>query len=462
MRRELYFFTAALLYVSGNLTAGYVFTCIHESIRTAAAVIFIASTVDIALIFLIRKKIPWIILSIFPFLGASGAAAHEFFRPGPGTSSLSESRSMTLGGIISDGGLSSSGRPFLEVEIGNEGTIIYNIPPGLQWMPGDTVRAVGVRCSRVENFTPDFDYRRWMERQGVFYTCFFRNNSRLDIRPCSSPPLRLVPARLRKKFSSAVDRAMPSDGMAETRAVVKALAYGYQDEIPPEIEETFRQSGAIHLLALSGMHLGLLYGLLTQLLAFAGNSPAARRVRSVIIILALWAFTVFTGCGVSILRAAVMFSIYEAGALIGRSRSGIDSMSLSAIIITLADPDAPSGLSFQLSYAAMTAIFLIYPHLRAIVPTRRKVVGSIADVCAMTVACQVTTAPIIFLHFGTFAFFSLLANLLCTPIVSVSMALIPFVFVAPCLGDGAADTVASMLRTVIKIFIDINAVISHL
>ena len=60
MRRELYFFTAALLYVSGNLTAGYVFTCIHESIRTAA-VIFMASTVDIALIFLIRKKIPWII-----------------------------------------------------------------------------------------------------------------------------------------------------------------------------------------------------------------------------------------------------------------------------------------------------------------------------------------------------------------------------------------------------------------
>ena len=157
-----------------------------------------------------------------------------------------------------------------------------------------------------------------------------------------------------------------------------------------------------------------------------------------------------------------MFSIYEAGALIGRSRSGIDSMSLSAIIITLADPDAPSGLSFQLSYAAMTAIFLIYPHLRAIVPTRRKVVGSIVDVCAMTVACQVTTAPIIFLHFGTFAFFSLLANLLCTPIVSISMALIPTVFIAPWLGDGAVDTVASVLRTVIKIFIDINAVISHL
>ena len=329
-------------------------------------------------------------------------------------------------------------------------------------MPGDTVLAAGVGCSRVENFTPDFDYRRWMERQGIFYTCFFRNNSRLEIRPCASPPLRFLPARMRERFSSAVDRAMPSEEMAETRAVVKALAYGYQDEIPSETEETFRQSGAIHLLALSGMHLGLLYGVLTHLLAFAGNSPAVRRTRSVLIILVLWAFTIFTGCGVSILRAAVMFSIYEAGALLGRARSGVDSMALSAIIITVADPDAPSGLSFQLSYAAMTAIFLIYPHLRAIVPTRGKVLGNIVDVCAMTVACQITTAPIIYLHFGTFAFFSLLANLLCTPLVSIAMALIPAALAAPWLGEGAAAAAAGVLSAVIKIFIDINDVISHL
>ena len=265
MRRELYLLAAALLFVSGNLTAGYILSCTAGSIRTAAALIFLTCIADIALIFLIKRRIPWIVLTAFPLLGASGAAAHEFFRPGPGTSSLSASRSMTVEGIISDGGLSSSGRPFLEVELEGESTIIYNIPPEVQWMPGDTVLAAGVGCSRVENFTPDFDYRRWMERQGVFYTCFFRNNSRLEIRSCASPPLRFLPARMRERFSSAVDRVMPSEEMAETRAVVKALAYGYQDEIPSETEETFRQSGAIHLLALSGMHLGLLYGVLTHL-----------------------------------------------------------------------------------------------------------------------------------------------------------------------------------------------------
>lgn len=461
MRRELYLFAAALLFISGNLTAGYIFSCSSDSSRTAA-VIFLASLLDIALIFLIKRRLPGIILAVFPLLGAAGTAAHEFFRPGPGTSSLGMSRSMTVEGVISDGGLSSSGRPFLEVELEGENTIIYNIPPEVQWMPGDTVRASGVGCSRIENFTPGFDYRRWMERRGIFHTCFFRHNSRLDIRPCSSPPLRFVPARMRKKFSTAVDRAMPQEEMAETRAIVKALAYGYQDEIPAETVENFRQSGAIHLLALSGMHLGLLYGMLTYLLAFAGNSPTIRRIRSLLTIAALWAFTVFTGCGVSILRAAVMFSIYEAGAVFGRERSGTESMALSAIIITIADPDAPSGLSFQLSYAAMTAIFLIYPHLRAIVPVRTRISGNIIDICAMTVACQITTAPVIFLHFKTFAFFSLLANLLCTPLISVAMILIPAVFAAPWLGEGTAAAAAAVLKTVIKIFIDINTVISHL
>lgn len=461
MRRELYLFAAALLFISGNLTAGYIFSCSSDSSRTAA-VIFLASLLDIALIFLIKRRLPGIILAVFPLLGAAGTAAHEFFRPGPGTSSLGMSRSMTVEGVISDGGLSSSGRPFLEVELEGENTIIYNIPPEVQWMPGDTVRASGVGCSRIENFTPGFDFRRWMERRGIFHTCFFRHNSRLDIRPCSSPPLRFVPARMRKKFSTAVDRAMPQEEMAETRAIVKALAYGYQDEIPAETVENFRQSGAIHLLALSGMHLGLLYGMLTYLLAFAGNSPTVRRIRSLLTIAALWAFTVFTGCGVSILRAAVMFSIYEAGAAFGRERSGTESMALSAIIITIADPDAPSGLSFQLSYAAMTAIFLIYPHLRAIVPVRTRISGNIIDICAMTVACQITTAPVIFLHFKTFAFFSLLANLLCTPLISVAMILIPAVFAAPWLGEGTAAAAAAVLKTVIKIFIDINTVISHL
>lgn len=456
----MFLFTAATLFVAGNLTAVRLCSgCPADSWIPAA--IALSTTALSAVMLLPCIKYPRLCILVFYMLGVSGYSCMETMRPDVRSSRLRDCRSIRIRGIITDGGRSSSGRPFLELSLGNENTIIYNIPDTTVWMPGDTVNAT-VRCSRVENFTGDFDYRRYMEERGVFYTCFFGRNSSLEVLRNGTPPLRTLPARLRWKFSAAVDSAMPSEDMVRIRAVVKALAYGYQDEIPAVIEESFRQSGAIHLLALSGMHLGLLYGLLLKLLALIGNSPTAKRIRSTVIIAALWAFTIFTGCGVSILRAAVMFSLYEAGVLAGRRRNGLNALSLSAIIITVADPSAPSGISFQLSYAAMTAIFLIFPHLRAIVKTRNRISGRIADACAMTIACQATTAPIILLHFGTFAFYSLLANLLCSPIVSIAMLLIPAVLIIQDTANVILSLPGRLLELAIELFIRINATISNL
>ena len=456
----MFLFTTATLFVAGNLTAVRLCSgCPAGSWIPAATAL--STTALSAVMLLPCIKYPRLSILVFYMLGVSGYSCMETMRPDVRSSRLRDCRSIRIRGIITDGGRSSSGRPFLELSLGNENTIIYNIPDTTVWMPGDTVNAT-VRCSRVENFTGDFDYRRYMEERGVFYTCFFGRNSSLEVLKNGTPPLRTLPARLRWKFSAAVDSAMPSEDMVRIRAVVKALAYGYQDEIPAVIEESFRQSGAIHLLALSGMHLGLLYGLLLKLLALIGNSPTAKRIRSTVIIAALWAFTIFTGCGVSILRAAVMFSLYEAGVLAGRRRNGLNALSLSAIIITVADPSAPSGISFQLSYAAMTAIFLIFPHLRAIVKTRNRISGRIADACAMTIACQATTAPIILLHFGTFAFYSLLANLLCSPIVSIAMLLIPAVLIIQDTANVILSLPGRLLELAIELFIRINATISNL
>ena len=434
MRREMFLFTAATLFVAGNLTAVRLCSGCPAGSWIPAA-IALSTTALSAVMLLPCIKYPRLCILVFYMLGVSGYSCMETMRPDVRSSRLRDCRSIRIRGIITDGGRSSSGRPFLELSLENENTIIYNIPDTTVWMPGDTVNAT-VRCSRVENFTGDFDYRRYMEERGVFYTCFFGKNSTLEILKNGTPPLRMLPARLRWKFSAAVDSAMPSEEMARIRAVVKALAYGYQDEIPPGIEESFRQSGAIHLLALSGMHLGLLYGLLLKLLALIGNSPTAKRIRSTVIIAALWAFTIFTGCGVSILRAAVMFSIYEAGVLAGRRRNGINALSLSAIIITVADPSAPSGIS--------------------------RISGRIADACAMTIACQATTAPIILLHFGTFAFYSLLANLLCSPIVSIAMLLIPAVLIIQDTANVILSLPGRLLELAIELFIRINATISNL
>lgn len=148
MRRELYLFAAALLFVSGNLTAGYI--CEHtagpDSQATAATIFLYAYR---------RgnrhgggRRYPSVRLLLFLPLGAAGIAANIFFRPGPEISVLHESRSTAFAGIITGGGISSTGRPFMEVELEQEKTIIYNIPEDIRWMPGDTLNATGLRCQQ--------------------------------------------------------------------------------------------------------------------------------------------------------------------------------------------------------------------------------------------------------------------------------------------------------------------------
>lgn len=457
MKGRMFLFAIAVLYVTGNLTAD----CLsyHIDPHTIALSSAVAAAIGISLIGTMPKAS---LLSVF-CTGCLGASVYNMNVCSLHDSSMQDGEECMVEGIVADKGLSSSGRPWIEVILPDSRTIIYNIPPRICCLPGDTVSAY-VKVSKVRNFSPDFDYVRHMARRKILYTCLCLDRKRqAECRPCGDVPLSLIPARLRHNFSKKIEIMFRDGSSAGTAAVVKALAYGYQDEIPKTVKESFRNSGAIHLLALSGMHLGLIYAFLHRLMALlTGNSPATRRVRSILILCALWSYTIFTGSGVSILRAAVTFTIYEAGILAGRKKDGLSAMSASAVIITTADPSSPSSISFQLTYAAMTAIFLIYPYLRSAISPGWKPARLLTDACAMTIACQVTTAPVILLHFGTFAFFSLIANLLCSPLVSAAMILIPVSLL--CSGiDGHIFRIPSLiLEAIIGIFIDINKIISSL
>lgn len=465
MWRRVYLPAAAAFYTAGNLIQGLI-PCDTEHIQETCAMTAIYCTTAFTATFLLYLKfrVPWCIMISFFAIGAGGAACNSFFSSALSTCNvLHEGTGVTVTGIIKESGLSSSGRPFLEIALtnGNANTIIYNIPDSMSFMPGDTVYA-NVRCTGVRNFTEDFDYKAYMAKRNIYHTCFYSKGSTVTVRHNPDPDIKYIPPRLRHKFSKFIDRVLEGEQMKETRAVVKALSYGYQDEIDSETGQSFRDSGAIHLLALSGMHLGMLYWAIQWILSVIGNSPAAKKVRSAVTIVLIWTYTVFTGCGVSIVRAAVMLSIYETGSFAGKGRNGISSLALSAIIITTFDPDAPSGISFQLSYAAMSAIFIIYPHVASAVRTENRILRSAFGVCAMTVSCQITTAPVIYLHFGTFAFYSLIANLLCSPVVSLTMILIPATLAASNMGTWVPAFMSSVLHWTIKIFILINTTISNL
>lgn len=453
----------AALFVTGNLLTEELLSAVNRSHTTAAAIaVFSLISISLLLIasFLLngRARLASLTLTAL-FAGSLGLSACDFVKlPKDRDRVLRSGTRMRLEAVITGSGLTRKGKPFIKAETGGETTLIYGIPENTDWEAGDTIRTT-VKVSEVRNFSPDFDYVRYMERKGIFHTCFIAGGTPIDIVPCTSLSLKHVPERQRTKFSEAVDSLMPGQDSKKARAVVKALAYGYMDEIDEDTKEAFRSSGAMHLLALSGMHLSMIHALLSCILALAGNSAAIKRLRSVIILCVLWAYTVFTGCGMSILRAMTMVTIYEAGVIFGRSKDGLCALSLSAMVISVVNPYAPSDIGFQLSYAAMLGIFIIHPRLKSLFPLRNRLAAKLRDAVSVSVACQAATMPLIFLHFRSFPIFSLSINVLCSPLASGAMILIPVSFAANAFGNGRLAFFTSLLETVIGLFVFLNEVI---
>lgn len=210
-------------------------------------------------------------------------------------------------------------------------------------------------------------------------------------------------------------------------AMIKALLTGDRSGLPANITGTFRESGAAHLLALSGMHLGVIYAIMSWILSSAGNSLTARYARSAVIVTASWFYTLMTGAGPSITRAFLFILLNETASVTGRPRISINVFSIALMIQLLYDPGIIASIGFQLSYLAMAGIFTIYPHVKAWFPEgdgkRNNPMKKIWDTASMSISCQLFTAPAVWYHFGTFPLYFVITNLIAIPLTSLIIGL---------------------------------------
>lgn len=253
----------------------------------------------------------------------------------------------------------------------------------------------------------------------------------------------------RSKFEIRLQKIIPAEEI-ETYSVLKALSLGDKSSIPPELKNSFRRSGAMHLLALSGLHVGILYAFLTFLLSFIGKGKGAKWIKSAVVIPLLWFYALFTGASPSICRAVIMASVYEIGGLAGRDNNGFNSLGISALLITIINPHAPSGISFQLSFSAMLGIFSVFPLLQKMIKgiTSNKIIIKIWETAALSISCQLFTAPLTLHYFGSFTPFSLLTNTLSMPLTGIIMTLMPISIACtdiPFIGELSSSLLARMI-----------------
>lgn len=236
------------------------------------------------------------------------------------------------------------------------------------------------------------------------------------------------PTRAVESLRGIIDRIpYPSP---TTAPLVKALLTGDRSGLDPGTLEAFRRSGASHLLALSGLHLGVIYGMLLQLTRPLGNSLRARAGKAALAVGASGFYAVMTGASPSIVRAFLFIALNETAKLLGREREPVRIL-LAALTLQLAlKPAVISSAGFQLSYLAMAGIFILYPSLERWYPgsgsrsrDRLDPVRRIWQAAALSISCQAFTAPVAWWHFHTFPRYFLLTNLIAMPLTSAIMIL---------------------------------------
>ena len=219
-------------------------------------------------------------------------------------------------------------------------------------------------------------------------------------------------------FSAWLGTLVPA---GEEQAVFRALAIGDRVALTRDLKAAYRASGAMHLLALSGLLVGLIYALLAWLLRPLGGSRVARLLRSALVLAFLWTYAAITGLSASISRAVLMITFYEISGLLSGDRDGLSALAGSAFLLALFDPEAPRDVGFQLSYTAVLSILLFYPWLSHLLQTRSRLLTRVWELISVSLCCQATCGVLAWAYFGTFPRYFLLTTLTAIPLATAVM-----------------------------------------
>ena len=263
-----------------------------------------------------------------------------------------------------------------------------------------------------------FDRAAWAASKGIAHEVFAAADEwvMLDHRTHWTDPFAAARAQ--------VDAWLRTSGLPDReRGLVKALVLGQRDEVDRDQNTAFARSGTIHVLAVSGMHVGLIYLLIGQLLRWLGASTSARWLRTVLILLVLWGYAGLTGGSPSVLRATVMFTLFSLAQLRDRRPDQLNSLFSAGFLLLVWDPGMLVQASFQLSFLAVLGILLFLKPLQGLWRPRWWLLRQVWSLAAVSLAAQVFTTPVSILLFHAFPVWFLPANLVIVTAMTIAVYL---------------------------------------
>lgn len=274
---------------------------------------------------------------------------------------------------------------------------------------GDLVEVAGI-VKRIVNYEGvEFDYATYMKRQGVCWTMFVSDDRWKSFLQEDNVPMvmRLKRASLRAsdKAVEVLENALDD---ADISALASAMLVGRREKLPQGVKNLYGEVGASHVLALSGLHLGLLIGLLNLFLRFAMARRCLRMGVVFVSLLFIWSYAFLAGCPTSLVRACLMSSVFFVACVRSGGQQSLHTLSFAAFVILLLSPFALFDVSFQLSFAAISGISLFYPRIRTLVKEGHFWGGVLWSPLAVSISASLFAMPLVAYYFHQVSLFGVL------------------------------------------------------
>ena len=271
-----------------------------------------------------------------------------------------------------------------------------------------------------------FDYGLYLRRQGIVGTCWaLRRNWQL-IGHEDDMGLKSL-AKRSQYFLYQQYQKMGIEG--QELGIISALTLGYREDLDKDVQRAFSASGAMHVLAVSGLHTGIVWGIVMWILTLGvlykplWEDKFRRWLLNISTIVLIWAYAFLTGLSPSVMRSALMLTFWALSSLLEQQTSRWNPLLAAAVVILIVNPLALWSVSFQLSFAAVAGIMLFGSSMQQAVVSKGRVWQSVSGLLIVSLAAQLGTMPLTLHYFGQTSNYFALTNLIVVPMAGILLSL---------------------------------------
>lgn len=272
--------------------------------------------------------------------------------------------------------------------------------------------------SRLQAISPpknpgEFDYREYLANKGIFYQSYIKKNKWRLLPGDKGNILLKWSYQLRDYFLHVLKK----NGLRNNEYdIAAAILLGYDAELDRQMKQQFSGAGAMHILCVSGLHVGIIYLFFSVILGFLKKLKFGSVIKAVALILIIWFYALLTGMSPSVMRAATMFTFVSIGQTFKRYTNIYNTLAASAFFLLVINPFMLMEVGFQLSYSAVFAIIWIQPFLSKMLLFDNKILKYFFDIFTVSIAAQLGTFPLAIYYFHQFPNYFILTNLLVIPL----------------------------------------------